>query len=165
MFTDGRQWFNASLPPLTFTCTNNLSIGSLMNLNCVLSFVMRQRRLSFLLLLIVMSAAPSFASSSGTALPWESPLTTVTNSLTGPVALAVSTCALFACGAVLVFGGEMTEFVKRALYAVIAISFIVGGASFISTVFSFSGATISINDVEHWPLVDLAHRVDLAREV
>jgi type IV secretion system protein VirB2 len=49
---------------------------------------------------------------------------------------------LFACGAVLVFGGEMTEFVKRALYAVIAISFIVGGSAFISSVFGFSGATI-----------------------
>ena len=115
-----------------------------MNIVRLFSSFKRHRSVGFLLFTQLMTAAPSFASSSGSGLPWETPLTTVKNSLTGPVALAVSVCALFACGAVLVFGGEMTEFVKRALYAVIAISFIVGGASFVTTVFGFSGATISM---------------------
>jgi type IV secretion system protein VirB2 len=112
--------------------------------NNTASFVSCNKKpLLFMMAFALLSSVPSLASSSGTALPWEAPLTTVKDSLTGPVALAISVCALFACGAVLVFGGEMTEFVKRALYAVVAVSFIVGGSSFMTTVFGFSGAVIS----------------------
>ena len=78
-----------------------------MKISRVFSFFARHRHVALVLFMLVLTAAPSFASSSGTALPWESPLTTVKNSLTGPVALAVSTCALFACGAVLVFDSHL----------------------------------------------------------
>ncbi|MDR3734653.1 MAG: TrbC/VirB2 family protein [Acidobacteriaceae bacterium] len=127
-----------------------------MKQNRVVCSLMKHKQLVLVPVMLAISATPSFASTGG-GLPWEAPLTTVKNSLTGPVALAVSTCALFACGAVLVFGGEMTEFVKRALYAVIAISFIVGGASFITTVFGFSGATIALLHIVQPLAVHLAH--------
>lgn len=102
----------------------------------------RQKSASLFLFTMALATNSAFASTGG-GLPWETPLKTVESSLTGPAALAISTCALFACGATLVFGGEMTEFVKRALYAVVAISFIVGGSSFMSMVFGTSGAEIS----------------------
>ena len=127
-----------------------------MKQNRVVCSLMKHKQLVLVPFMLAISAAPAFASTGG-GLPWEAPLTTVKNSLTGPVALAVSTCALFACGAVLVFGGEMTEFVKRALYAVIAISFIVGGASFITTVFGFSGATIALLHIVQPLAVHIAH--------
>jgi type IV secretory pathway VirB2 component (pilin) len=78
----------------------------------------------------------------GGALPWEGPLSQVATSLTGPVALAISVIGLFAAGAVLMFGGELTEFAKRAVYMVMAIAFIIGGASLLNVAFNFTGALI-----------------------
>jgi type IV secretion system protein VirB2 len=78
----------------------------------------------------------------GGALPWEGPLSQVAASLTGPVALAISVIGLFAAGAVLMFGGELTEFAKRAVYMVMAIAFIIGGASLLNVAFNFTGAVI-----------------------
>ena len=78
----------------------------------------------------------------GGALPWEGPLSQVATSLTGPVALAISVIGLFAAGAVLMFGGELTEFAKRAVYMVMAIAFIIGGASLLNVAFNFTGAVI-----------------------
>jgi type IV secretion system protein VirB2 len=66
----------------------------------------------------------------------------VATSLTGPVALAISVIGLFAAGAVLMFGGELTEFAKRAVYMVMAIAFIIGGASLLNVAFNFTGAVI-----------------------
>jgi type IV secretory pathway VirB2 component (pilin) len=112
---------------------------------CMFQSINRIFALRCLLLMVIcmfVVSMPSFASTGASGLPWETPLQTVTNSLTGPVALAISVAALFACGAALVFGGEMSEFVKRALYAVMAIAFIVGGSAFISKVFNFTGALI-----------------------
>ena len=78
----------------------------------------------------------------GGALPWEGPLSQVATSLTGPVPLAISVIGLFAAGAVLMFGGELTEFAKRAVYMVMAIAFIIGGASLLNVAFNFTGAVI-----------------------
>jgi type IV secretion system protein VirB2 len=75
------------------------------------------------------------AGGAGNALPWEAPLTVVQNSLTGPVALAVSVIAMAATGAALVFGGEMSDFTRRLIMVVMAISFLVGGAAFMAAVF------------------------------
>lgn|SRR5579859_817773 len=88
-------------------------------------------------------AGKAFAGSSNGSLPWESPLTTIKDSLTGPVALAVSIIALAAGGGALVFGGELSDFVRRLIMLVMAIALLVGGASFMTTVFpNATGALI-----------------------
>ncbi|MCL6468510.1 MAG: TrbC/VirB2 family protein [Ralstonia sp.] len=86
-------------------------------------------------------SAAAFAGSSG-GLPWEGPLDTVVKSLTGPVALAISILAMAAAGGALVFGGDLSEFTRKIIMLVLAISFLVFGASFMSTVFGVSGALI-----------------------
>ena len=95
-------------------------------------------------------SAKSYASSSftggsgggGGALPWDQPLNTIASSLTGPVALAIAVIAMAVTGAVLVFGGELTDFAKRACYVVMAIAFLVGGTAFLNSMFGFTGALI-----------------------
>ena len=74
-------------------------------------------------------AVPAFASGSGT-LPWDGPIQTLTNNLTGPVATAISIVAFLAAGAALVFGEELGGIAKKALYVVLGISMIVFGAQF-----------------------------------
>ena len=46
----------------------------------------------------LMLASPAWASGSGTAMPWEGPLTTIMNSLAGPVAKAVGVIAIVLTG-------------------------------------------------------------------
>ncbi len=108
-------------------------------------------RATYMLMMFAMATAFANASSTytgtggtggGGALPWEGPLSQVATSLTGPVALGISVIGLFAAGAVLMFGVELTEFAKRAVYMVMAIAFIIGGASLLNVAFNFTGALI-----------------------
>lgn len=66
------------------------------------------------------------ASTAGGGLPWDGPLTTLKNDLTGPVAFTISLLAMVACGAALVFGGEINEFVRRIIMLVLVVAFITG---------------------------------------
>ena len=58
--------------------------------------------------------ANAYASTTG-SLPWDAPLTTLANDLTGPVATALSTGGLFAAGGTLIWGGELGGFVAMCL--------------------------------------------------
>ena len=66
------------------------------------------------------------AATAGGALPWDTPLTTLRNDITGPVAFTISLLAMVACGAALVFGGEINEFVRRIIMLVLVAAFLVG---------------------------------------
>jgi type IV secretion system protein TrbC len=81
----------------------------------------------------------AYAGSSG-GLPWESPLQKLVTSLSGPVALGIAIIAMVAAGGALVFGGELSEFARKALLLVLAIAFLVLGSQFMTTLFSVSGA-------------------------
>jgi type IV secretion system protein TrbC len=65
-------------------------------------------------------------------LPWESPLQSVSNSLTGPVAKAIGVVALAASGGMLAFGGELGDFTKRILMVVLALSVMLLANSFMN---------------------------------
>lgn len=82
------------------------------------------------------------ANSATTGMPWESGLTKIKNSLTGPVAGIIAVIALAAAGWQLVWGGEMSDFSRKLLMAIMAIALLVGGASLIELLFG-SGAVIS----------------------
>ena len=94
--------------------------------------------------LALVSNALVYASTSTTGLPWETPLETVKQSLTGPVAAGISVVGIAAGGMALVFGGELSEFAKRSCYAVIATGVIVGAGTIMSTLFASSSAVIAM---------------------
>ena len=66
------------------------------------------------------------AANAGGALPWDTPLTTLKTDITGPVAFTISLLAMVACGAALVFGGEINEFIRRLIMVVLVAAFLVG---------------------------------------
>lgn len=102
----------------------------------------RLRKVQLLILASVLfHAAAVYAGSSG-GLPWEDPLDKIVKSLTGPVALGISILAMAAAGGALVFGGELSEFTRKIIILVLAISFLVFGTSFMSTIFGVSGALV-----------------------
>lgn len=87
------------------------------------------------------AAAPALANNADSGLPWEGPLQTITMSLTGPVATGVAIISLFAAGTALVFGDEMSGFVKRILVGVMALSLLIFSSKFL-TALGLSGFTI-----------------------
>jgi type IV secretion system protein VirB2 len=81
------------------------------------------------------------SSTSSGGLPWESPLKTVSDSLTGPVAYAVSLIGVVVTGAMLIFGGEINEFARRIIMLVLVVALLVSATNLLSTLFS-TGAVV-----------------------
>ena len=100
-------------------------------------------RTSMVLATLLIGAHPVFASGTGgSGLPWEGPLQTIQRSLSGPVAFSIAVIAMASIGAMLVFGGELTEFTRKACLLVLAIAFLVSGAGIITLLFGVSGALV-----------------------
>jgi|SRR5215472_4002283 len=99
------------------------------------------RRISASLVPVLMSNV-MYASTGGGGLPWEGPLQTIQRSLSGPVAFSIAVIAMAAAGGMLVFGGELTEFTRKACMLVLAIAFLVGGTGVMTMLFGVSGALI-----------------------
>ena len=84
------------------------------------------------------------AATGGSGLPWETPLTTLSNSVTGPVAYAVSLIGIVGAGGILIFaGGQVNEFLRAVLFCVLVIAFIIAAKNTL-TAFGFAaGAEIT----------------------
>ena len=102
----------------------------------------RQRLLLLAILFAMMAQVALAGGTGGGGLPWETPLSRVATSLTGPVALSISLIALMVAGGTLVFGGELSEFARRSCFAVLAIAFLVLGAGFMTSLFGVGGAVV-----------------------
>ena len=106
----------------------NLSVGS---------------ALSFFFFII--TVGPSFASSGGGGLPWESPLQQIQQSITGPVAGFIALAAVAIAGGMLIFGGELNDFARRLVYVVLVAGILLGSTQIIA-LFGATGASIGAAD-------------------
>lgn len=82
-------------------------------------------------LILVLGVEFALASTGAGKLPWESGLKDVVDSITGPVAFGISVIALVGVGAGLIFGGEISTFMKTAAYVVLVIAFIVSAVNIV----------------------------------
>jgi type IV secretion system protein VirB2 len=81
----------------------------------------------------------AFASpTAGPGLAWEEPLKKLQESITGPVAMAISLIAIIAAGAALIFGGDMTGFMRTTVYIVLVLGIIVSASGLLSSLFGTS---------------------------
>ena len=97
--------------------------------------------LSLLLLVSLFIPDMAYASSSGNV-PWEDPLSKVVKSITGPVAFGISVLAIVATGVTLIFGGEISGFIKTLIYITLVIAIIVGATNVLSSLFGVSSTLI-----------------------
>lgn len=97
-----------------------------------------------LLALMLLDASSAFAAMGGSgSLPYESWLSTIVDSITGPVAYGISLLGIFSAGAALVLAGqEMSQFVKSLLFLVMVISFLIGAKEYLSGVMGKSALII-----------------------
>ncbi len=87
-----------------------------------------------------MSDAMASAGAGG-SLPYEGWLTTLQNSVTGPVAFAVSIIGIVVAGGVLIFGGDLNAFFRTLIFVVLVMALIVGAQNMMSNLFG-RGAVI-----------------------
>ena len=109
-------------------------------------------KLKNLALLIVMSLVfllPEQAFATGTAggLPYESWLTNLQNSVTGPVAFALSIIGIVVAGGVLIFGGDLNGFFRTLIFLVLVMALLIA-ANNIMTSFFGAGAEVALNDMQ-----------------
>jgi type IV secretion system protein VirB2 len=86
-------------------------------------------------------SAPVHAAATGT-LPWERPMTLIATSLTGPVAYAVGLIGIAIAGGTMLWGGELTEFGRRACMIGLVVSVLVFAAPMLSSAFGVSAAVV-----------------------
>lgn len=91
-----------------------------------------------LLVIAVLLAGPA-AASGGAAMPWDGPLQTIADALTGNTVRIVAVIALAAGGIIWAFTRN-EEGVKRVAQAVLGLGVAIGAASFAATL-GISGAT------------------------
>jgi type IV secretory pathway VirB2 component (pilin) len=79
--------------------------------------------------------------SSGGGLPYESWLSNLRTSVTGPVAFTLSIIGIVIAGGVLIFGGDLNGFFRTLVFLVLVMAFLVGAQNMMSSFFG-QGATI-----------------------
>lgn len=94
------------------------------------------------MLAVLMLFAGEVLAGTATGLPWEAPLTTVMNSITGPVALVISLIAIVVAGAMLIWGGEINDFARKMIVIVLVIALIVAATNVLTTLFGTTGAVV-----------------------
>jgi type IV secretory pathway VirB2 component (pilin) len=100
---------------------------------------------SLLLLLMAWSIIPELAEASvgtGGGLPYETWLTSLQNSVTGPVAFSLSIIGIVVAGGVLIFGGDLNGFFRTLIFIVLVMALLVGAQNIMSTLFA-RGAVIT----------------------
>ena len=99
---------------------------------------MKKTKWLLLSILLFLALSPSLALAAGTgggggALPWETPLQNVQQSLTGPVAKGIALVAIVgALGTLLFLHAEMNQFTRVIVFIVMGIGTLVGANAFLS---------------------------------
>jgi type IV secretion system protein VirB2 len=78
----------------------------------------------------------------GGNLPWEKPMTTIATSLTGPVAYAIGLIGIAVAGGAMLWGGELTEFGRRACMIGLVVSVLVFAAPMLASAFGVNAAVV-----------------------
>jgi type IV secretion system protein VirB2 len=82
----------------------------------------------------------------GGSLPYESWLTNLRNSVTGPVAFTLSLIGIVVAGGILIFGGELTAFFRTLIFIVLVMALLVGAQNMMSTFFGRGAEIAGVTD-------------------
>ena len=85
----------------------------------------------------------------GGSLPYETWLTSLRNSVTGPVASAISLVGIVVAGGVLIFGGDINGFFRTLIFIVLVMAFLVGAQNLMTTFFGSAAEVSSISCLRH----------------
>ncbi len=107
-------------------------------------------RVFMTVLTLVLMVAPQLSLATvgtGGSLPYESWLSNLQNSVTGPVAFALSIIGIVVAGGVLIFGGDLNGFFRTLIFLVLVMAFLVGAQNVMSTFFGRGAEITAAGDV------------------
>ncbi len=104
-------------------------------------------------LLALCSLSTAYAGGSSTGMPYENVLDQLSKSLSGPVAKSVALIGIVGSGATLIFGGEISGFLKTVIYLVLVCSLLILGNTLIEKV-GGSGFNLPEEDVAHTYVIE-----------
>ena len=97
----------------------------------------------------------AFASEgTGGSLPYETWLTNLRNSVTGPVAFALSIIGIVVAGGVLIFGGDLNGFFRTMIFIVLVMALLVGAQNVMGTFFGRGAEIASYSNPVPWIATD-----------
>lgn len=100
-----------------------------------------------LLAFFMLAPQHAFASEgTGGSLPYESWLTNLRNSVTGPVAFALSIIGIVVAGGILIFGGELNGFFRTLIFIVLVMALLVGAQNMMGTFFGRGAEIAAVTD-------------------
>lgn len=94
-----------------------------------------------LLLSVLMLCLATTAQAAGSSMPWEGPLTSILESIQGPVARIVAVIIIISTGLALAFGDTSGGF-RKLIQIVFGLSIAFAASSFFLSFFSFSGGAV-----------------------
>ncbi|ABI87561.1 trbC/VIRB2 family protein [Burkholderia ambifaria AMMD] len=94
-----------------------------------------------LMLAAVMLMTAGTAQAAGSSMPWEGPLTSILESIQGPVARIVAVIIIISTGLALAFGDTSGGF-RKLIQIVFGLSIAFAASSFFLSFFSFSGGAV-----------------------
>lgn len=103
--------------------------------------------LALLFVYVLLLPGHAYASEgTGGSLPYESWLTNLRNSVTGPVAFALAFIGLVVSGGTLVLGGDLNGFFRTMLFLVLVMALLVGAQNMMSTFFGRGAEIAALGD-------------------
>ena len=86
-------------------------------------------------MLLIASTDAYAGTATGGSLPYESWLSSLRDSVTGPVAFSLSIIGIVIAGGVLIFGGDLNGFFRSLIFIVLVMAFLVGAQNMMTTFF------------------------------
>jgi type IV secretory pathway VirB2 component (pilin) len=111
-----------------------------LNMNIIRKSTFSPRMLGLFALLAAFSLRMQAAAAGN--LPWEKPMTAIATSLTGPVAYAIGLIGIAIAGGAMLWGGELTEFGRRACMIGLVVSVLVFAAPLLASAFGVNAAVV-----------------------
>lgn len=98
--------------------------------------------MGLMILFLLLITHPALAATAGGGLPFDSWLTKIQKSVTGPFAFSAAIIGLVAAGATLIFGGELNGFMRSLIFLVLVLAFLVAAQNTMTAI-TGKGAEIS----------------------
>ena len=88
------------------------------------------------------------AGAGGAGLPWEAPLTTLANSVSGPVAYGLSILGIVGVGGFLIFaGGMLGDLLRGVLFVVLVIAMVIASKNTLQAFGFGAGAEVTKSEI------------------
>jgi type IV secretory pathway VirB2 component (pilin) len=99
----------------------------------------------FIIMVMTVAGNDAYAGTTvGGSLPYETWLTSLRNSITGPVAFTLSIIGIVVAGGVLIMGGDLNGFFRSLIFIVLVMALLVGAQNMMTTFFGTAAEISSL---------------------